>query len=218
MTDLYIRSNTNTLLASGNNGRREVEGTRDGALFTAGETLKWALQGRLFVANFGTVTTPLTFLVTAANRPDAVLRVPSGTTIIPLVWETVLEAAAGTATELDIRIANNDIGSSTSSAASVGPINLRNDAPVVSAVTARQLYTADATTEVTPVSIHRVTWPLAQASGLKEYTDYWRPAVGTGGILIGPASLEAFLAATTTQATGYMQVIWAELPSSYVTG
>ena len=220
MTDLdYVKlvgkANTNTLLPAGNAVDRAIEVTRDGSLFVADYKLKLALQGRVFVVNAGTVTTPLTFLVTAANRPDVVLRVPSGTTVMPLVVETVLEAAAGTATELDVRMASNDIGSGTSSAASVGPLNLRSDGPVTSAVTARQLYTADATAETTPISLHRKTWPLAQATGLEPYVDYWMPDVPP--ILVGPASLAIYIAATTTQATGFVQILFAEVPSSWVT-
>ena len=46
----------------------QARGTRDGALFTASWYEAHALEGRIFGANMGSVTTPLTFLVTAANR------------------------------------------------------------------------------------------------------------------------------------------------------
>ena len=217
MSDLYIPfANTNSMVNAGNAGRRAVEGTRDGAIFTADYKMKLALMGRILVVNAGTITTPLTWLITGANRPDVVLRVPTGTTIIPFTVEMVLEAAAGTATELDIRMAQNDIGIGTSSAASIGPIGMRSDVPFTSAVVARQLYTGDATAETNPVSLHRQTWPLAQASGLMPYSDYWNPTAPP--ILVGPASLEVFLAATTTQATGYCQIIFGEVPSAWVTG
>lgn len=214
MTVPTLSANTSSLLIAGNAAERAREGTRDGAAFMADLKMKLGLQGRLFVVNAGSVTTPLTFLVTAANRPDVVLRVPTGTTILPFVVETVLEAAAGTATEIDVRMAQNDIGNGTSSAASVGPVNLRTDAPLTSLVIARQLYTADATAETNPVSVHRQTFPLAQASGLVPYSDYWVPTCVP--LLIGPASLEVFIAATTTQATGFVQIIFGEVPSTWV--
>ena len=56
---------------------------------------QYAKEGRVFVANMGSVTTPITFLVTAANRPDAWIRVPSGTTIIPISVHVTLEARLG---------------------------------------------------------------------------------------------------------------------------
>ena len=214
---LFGSANTNTFLPGPNASRRALEITRDGALFTAGFTLKAALMGRVFHVNVGTVTTPVTFLTTAANRPVWVIRVPSGTSILPVKIEHVLEAAAGTATELDIRIAQNDIGNGTSSAADVGPINARTDAPYTSLCTARKLYTGDATAETNPVSVHRQTWPLAQATGLIPYADYWKPEPGEA-IVVGPGSLEALLAATTTQATGYVQITYVEVPSTWVTG
>ena len=78
---LILNTNTNSEMLAAQAGEHRWEGTRDGAAFVASYWHKKALQGRLWVANFGTVTTPLTFLVTADKRPDAVLRVPSGTTI-----------------------------------------------------------------------------------------------------------------------------------------
>lgn len=197
-----------------NGVERAIRGTRDGAMFTAEWYQSLVMEGRVWVANMGTVTTPLTFLTTAANRPDAWLRVPSGVAIIPLTVEVILESAAGTATEIDIRAAFNDIGNGTSSAASVGPVNYspNNGSGLTSSVTARQLATGDTTAETTPISLHRRCFPLAQASGLVPYEDFWRPAPAP--ILIGPATLEVFIAATTTQATGFVQMIWAELPAT----
>ena len=49
----------------------QVTSTRDGAMFVNSWYEKQALRGRVVAANMGSITTPLTFLVTAANRPDA---------------------------------------------------------------------------------------------------------------------------------------------------
>ena len=218
MADPFVISSTTlTPLRVANGVTQNARGTRDGALFTADWKQALVMEGRVWVANMGSVTTPLTFLVTAANRPDAWLRMPSATAVIPLRVEAVLEAAAGTVTELDLRMAYNDIGNGTSSAATVGPVNYspNNAGALTSAVIPRQLATADTTAETTPISIHRVTFPLAQATGLVPYVDLFEPIVCP--ILIGPATLELFIAATTTQATGFVQMIWAELPSTMFT-
>lgn len=193
-------------------GTKALRGLRDGTISMADLLQVLIMEGRGYVATMGSVTTPLTFLVTAANRPDAWLRVPSGTAIIPLAVETVLESAAGTATEIDVRLAQNDIGNGTSSAATAGPFNLRSDAPRSSLVTPRQLATGDTTAETNPVTLHRRCFPLAQASGLGPYEDFWLPTPGP--ILIGPATLEVYVAATTTQATGFVTFCWVELPST----
>ena len=195
-------------------GTKAMRGLRDGSLSMADFLEVMIMEGRGYVANMGSVTTPLTFLATAANRPDAWLRVPSGTAILPLAVETILESAAGTATEIDIRMAQNDIGNGTSSAATVGPLPLRSDAPRTSNVTPRQLATGDTTAETNPVSLHRRCFPLAQATGLVPYEDFWTPR--PMAILVGPATLEVFIAGTTNQATGFVLFRWLELPSTAI--
>src|SRR5581483_8496832 len=112
-----------------------------------------AMAGKVFSANFGSVATPLTFKAQAANRPDAWIRVPSGTIIIPLKEDIVFETMAGTVTTVDVREAQNDIGNGTSAAATVPPQSLRTDAPSASLCTARQLATADTTAETNPISL-----------------------------------------------------------------
>lgn len=191
--------------------------TRDGANFAANWMEALAQEGRIVGANMGTVTTPLTFLATAANRPDAWIRVPSGTTILPLLAVVVIEAAAGTVTEIDVRIASNDIGNGTSTAASVGPQGLRTDLPFVSGCTARQLATADTTAETTPLSIYRRTFARADEAGIAHRgIEVTRELMGFP-VLVGAATWELFIAATTTQATGFVVMTWAEVPSTSVT-
>lgn len=193
-----------------------ARGTRDGVLFTAGYFESLAMQGRIFSANMGTVTTPLTFLVTAANRPDAWIRVPSGTAILPIKLNVVLESAAGTVTEIDVRIAQNDIGNGTSSAADVLARSHRTDAPISSLCTARQLATGDTTAETNPLSIYRRTYARADEAGI-DYRgiEVTRELMGYP-VLVGAATWEVFIAATSTQATGYVVMTWAELPSGDV--
>ncbi len=215
MTNLVISANTSVLAPAQNAGIRAVEGTRDGAIFVADYKMKMGLQGRIFVANTGSVTTPATFLVTAANRPDFVLRVPLGTTCVPFLLNIAIETTTGTVNECDLRICKNDIGNgATSAAADVGPISCRTDAPVVSNVIPRQLYAADATAETSPISIYRRTFPLANATALIDYTIYWEPTYAP--MLVGPASFEVFLAGTGAQSTGYLVCNWMEWPSTHI--
>ena len=189
----------------------QARGTRDGALFVADWYEAHALEGRIFSATFGAVTTPLTFLITLANRPDMWIRCPDGTMILPLVETVTLEAFAGTDTEIDIRDAQNDIGNGTSSAATVGPLNNRTDAPIASVCTARQLATGDTTAETNPKSLWRGTINTASAAGndnaaMKTLT---RAMMGYP-VGVGPYTWETFVAATTTQADGYGIKHWVE--------
>src|SRR3972149_616041 len=156
-----------SLSQNSDGGKIEPQGLRTGDLSIVEFIQRCVLGGRGFVANFGCVTTPLTFLVSAANRPDAWLRVPAATSIIPLMVNVALEAYAGTATEIDLRMAANDIGNGTSSAASVGPLSMSpgDDNGVATNVVARQLATGDTTTETTPISLYRRTYASVGAAG-----------------------------------------------------
>ena len=143
---------------------------------------------------------------------------PSGTTILPLNVVVALEAFAGTVTEFDIRQTWNDIGNGTSTAASVGPQSLRGDTLFTSACVARQLATADTTAETNPISLWRDSVPTASAAGndLAGRKTITRDMLGYP-VLIGPASLEVFIAATTTQATGFVIFTWIEVPTTLIT-
>lgn len=221
MSDLYgIAAQTTSRVSVAEGGNARLRALRDASLITANWYESMALAGRIVGANFGTVTTPLTFLVTAANRPDAWVRVPDGTAILPLSCNIVLETSAGTATEIDIRTAQNDIGNGTSTAASVGPQSLRGDSLFTSGCTARQLATADTTAETSPISVYRKTFgPISDTTtpgGLDRSVMITREMMGYP-VLIGAATWEAFIAATTTQATGFVIMTWLELPESFVT-
>lgn len=187
-------------------------GTRDGAPSVIDWATARSMEGRVFGANMGSLTTPLTFLVYGANRPDAWLRVPDATAIIPLYVNVALEDAAGTDTEIFIIVAANDIGNGTSTAATAGPVSWRTDAPVTSAVTARHLATADTTAATTPIEVFRTTYGSAEGTGNDARNVLWAPRVPP--VLMGPASLIVYVAATTTQATGFVQFAWVEVPEN----
>ncbi len=196
----------------------QARGLRDGSLIFSEWYESLALAGRSVAANMGSVTTPLTFLVTAANRPDGWIRVPSGTSILPLGLTVALEAFAGTVTETDVRVCQNDIGNGTSSAATVGPQSLRGDSLFTSGCTARQLATGDTTAETSPISVWRDSVPTASAAGndIAGRKDITRAMMGYP-ILIGPATWEVYIAATTTQATGFLVFKWLEVPTTLIT-
>ena len=214
MPELYVDGSVTPGRLTRDHSWIGARGLRDGSLVGAELYEALSQEGRVFTANMGSVTTPLTFLATAANRPDAWIRVPSGTTILPIKLDVALESMAGTATEIDVRIAANDIGNGTSSAADVGPRSNRTDAPITSGCTARQLATADTTAETTPLSVYRKTYILANAAGEDaKGTSITRAMMGYP-VLVGAASWEVFIAATTTQATGFVVMTWAEVPST----
>lgn len=213
MSDVRVYAAVTPPRQTSDNHQMNQRGLRDGSAVIANQIEALAQEGRVFVANMGTVTTPITFLATAANRPDTWIRVPSGTAIIPISCVVAFEAAAGTDTEIDVRIANNDIGNGTSSAADIGPLSTRNDGPVTSGCTARQLATGDTTAETAPRSIYRREFSVAEGTSSDFYVEVERQLMGYP-ILIGPATWEVYIAATTTQAVGFVVMTWAEVPST----
>lgn len=216
MSDFRVMGTATPLRATSDNQWLAARGLRGGELVDASIYEALAMEGRVFTANMGSVTTPLTFLITAANRPDAWIRVPSGTTILPLNCYVALESMAGTATEIDVRVAQNDIGNGTSSAATVGPLSNRTDAAITSNCTARQLATGDTTAETNPFSLYRRSYIRADDAGSDfKGIEIDRAKMGYP-VLVGGASWEVFVAATTTQATGFVVMQWAELPSTFL--
>lgn len=198
--------------------------TRDGSVFTANWFQAFALEGRVFSASAGSLATP----VSAANaavtslRPMAVLRVPAATTIIPISVRVVPRAIAGTVNDFIIAYCQNDVGSATSTAMTAGPVSFRTDAPLPSAVVARQLYTADCTAPTNPIELVHRADPYAQsadAAGVSLGIEVAFPDTPETAlpVLVGPASLLVYVGATTTGPTFYASFVWAEVPSSAVT-
>lgn len=219
MATLQISPQVAPTARTSDGGYAVAQGLRDGSISVVDFKQRMAIAGRVFTANMGSVTTPLTFLASAANRPDAWIRVPAGVAILPVFVGVVLETSLGTATEIDIRVAQNDIGNGTSTAATVGPTSQRTDSAAGASICfARQLATVDVTAETNPLSIFRRTYgpvsdgttPGGQWRGI-EYLVEPMP------LLIGAASLEVYIAATTTQATGFVIVSWIETPSNWWT-
>lgn len=197
-----------------------VRAWRDGTLSFAQFADSMAAAGRVFTANFGTVATQLTFLTQAANRPDAFVRVPTGTVIMPLKCDIAFGAMAGTVTTIDMRICANDIGNGTSSAASVGPVNMRTDNPgagggAAGLCTVRQLATADTTAETTPISIFKHVYTQADGASVGDLNRHITRDLMGSPVVIGAGTWETFIWATSTQATGYAIKTWIEMPSTW---
>ncbi|MEA2638937.1 MAG: hypothetical protein QOF51_331 [Chloroflexota bacterium] len=197
-------------------GPLQIRVDRYGDVFTADWLQAAIAQGKGFAAGAGKQSTHVTFLTYAVNTPDLWVRVPSGITIIPFYGFAALDANTGTAINVVVRTAANDIGNGTSSAADLGPVNLRADVAAAgsaaSQCVARQLATVATTAEVAPMELDRVNFAVAQGASSDGYNYRWQPAIRP--LLVGPATLELFVSATTAQSAGYCGFSWIELPST----
>ena len=111
---------------------------RDGTMTQAGWFQALALEGRVFVANIGSVTTPITFGATATidiTKPAAWITVPSSVAILPIYIAAYMEVY-GTSAQFEINAVIGTGGSRTSGGTAVTPANYRADNPIASACSA----------------------------------------------------------------------------------
>lgn len=217
---------TDTILIQGQAGRRALSGSNAPGWARLGPGSELvnlpfhvvtAMEGRVFVANIGSETTPLNFAKTAfdEDQPQFVLRVPASVVVIPLSIAVYLETSAGTINELIFGTAQNDIGNGTSSAGTIGPISLHSDGDRASQCTVRQLYTGNSSALTNKIEFFRSGYPFADATTdpVKRFSwDYLRDA-GLP-VLKGDASLIGWIAGATTAPTGYATLTWAEFDAA----
>lgn len=128
-----------------------VKTDRQGNLSVSDRVRMAAMAGKLFVANFGSITTPLSTPATTvieAKRPQAWLRIPTGKVVYIVRHTIVVEANGGTTQgEIALATSSNDVGDGTATDATqlknANPSRL-GDTP---GTTGRQLSTNDCDAE-----------------------------------------------------------------------
>ena len=229
MSDLRVKTGTSSVaLGDGDGTPVDVRGTRDGAMFTAPWLTALALEGRCFAINTGAGSTPDTFTTDyTATKPDAYIAVPPGTTIIPVFIEVFHEDtdAAGVVDLMAVLSSTRD----TSAGATAETIyNMRTDAPVKSNCTAGSAVT----TGTSPLSGNYVEFwrgsagmvedafngSTAQTSELNCRTTWDIRRALVPPVIVGSGSLSVFASNDTgaTAVTGWITVIWAEIPSNSI--
>jgi hypothetical protein len=89
-------------------------GLKDGALVTVRWDIAQGLDGRVFVANGGSATTPITWAgAYDADAPDIAIDVPAGTTILPLSIQAHLESAGAALSEFICLASPTSVGTVT---------------------------------------------------------------------------------------------------------
>lgn len=215
-TDYKVVTTSSRLLDSGVSAS-EITVNKRGELVRG---WPWHLQlvqeGKVYTCGAGTVSTEITFTSTTVvdiTLPDFLIRVPSGTTIIPLYMHVYYQATGGTVTEGVALYSTTDPGNGTSSAADRTPVNMKSRGGS-SACTTRQLVT------VTPTFVNATEfWRWGEpadldgtVTGESGFTwDYQRN--GNVPVIIGPATLH-LASGTATSSTGFITVVYAEFTTS----
>lgn len=199
--------------------------TRDGALFTSDWFLAQALAGNVFALNSGKLTTPDTFNATVADgEPDLLINVPTGRTVIP-VYISVGFEDTGTALAVDtFAVISDQYDNAVTATAETSNIkNMRTDEPKKSLCSAYSVVTGGGATLETGNYIE--FWrPYAglQEDAYNSSTTWKNPFVGGAywsikntvvpPIVKGQGALAVFAGAQA--GTGFITVIWVELPST----
>lgn len=200
---------------------RNIDVTRDGALFSTDWLYKLAFQGRIFIATDAdandTVTGQTSF---ADTTPTFSLEVPSGVAAILLrVSLGQVGAVAGGAVTVNMAISSGALSRASGGTAET-VYCARTDAPAGSAQCT--LYSGPtATTALLTKNLYSTNLigpDVSSAEGaLNEVL--WTPArYGHPVILMGPAALGVFTWAATTGPTWAWSFVWAEVPSTDIVG
>jgi hypothetical protein len=204
-----------------------VRTDRTGAVIVQDDVMALAKEGRIFCANGGTVTSPLTF--GAGNidttEPDFFLSTPSGTTATILEIRVKIEAYGSNAIfELMAASGTGGVaGTDTDLVAGTTINSLRSDYPVAVQSSAGVASAADATYMTANVAefwrdglMKAVTTATADDdSPMPPQTFVWSYKNNPPVVLVGAAQLMVFAAGQAT--TGFITVLFAEEPSNSIT-
>ena len=212
MSDLRAFIKNRSVGRGGNGTLAGVRMTPEGALYTADAALSAGLEGRAYGCHWGTVTTPVATAATTAivaASPQAWLRIPDGTLVLPLNLEIVVEATGITTQgEISVAISQNDVGNGTSTAGTSGPLPLNTAAISTSNLTQRQLATASVTAETNLLELKRFSFAASAVNQQFSLTE----EDFRGVVLSGPASLLVYIGGNAV--SFYAQAQWLEFVES----
>lgn len=203
--------------------------TREGMAVTMPAFMAWAQEGRVFVGNAGSATAPITFGAGSIDttEPDFDLLLPAGSAVmvVPLEIEVQMETFGTTAIFEGMAAYGLGGAQSSTGATAVTPKCLRTDAPaggsvctVYSNVDAGATYMTQGVAEFMRFGTELIATVQAgdDDSNRLGNTHRWSAmANGFAPILVASglaARLNVFAAAQA--GTGFIRVVWAELPIS----
>ncbi len=195
--------------------------TRDGALFVAPWVQALVLEGKVFGANAGSVTTGIAGHATIdADQPEMAIRAASDTLVLmPLDLGAYLETGATTLGihELMWAVSNIDVGAGTSTAGTA--FNLNMSASASASASVRVAYTGNGTDPLTAgnfLELGRQSGLIdadAATSGLQLLPLRWSALSGPAPIVARTGSIVGY-AGGLASAMAYLTAIWAEFSQS----
>jgi hypothetical protein len=196
-----------------------LKSNRQGGLIVADQLQQWAIEGKTYHAQQGDAGTKLDFAETAydEDQPQFALRIPTGTVVIPLSLVYTFQDMAGTDNQVIWSTTTNDIGSGTSTAATIS--NMRPDVTKASTCTARSLYTANATAATGLFEFARFLDAFADAATGPHPRFEWNIRTAAAiPVLKGPATLQSHVFATGDGPEGFGEFVWAEFDAAALVG
>ena len=226
MSDLRIKRQVSSVTRLTDDDQwMNLRGTRDGAMISADWLTAMALEGRCFGCNTGVDTSPDTFTAAYdATKPDILVTVPSGTTIIPVHVQVNFEDT-GTAAVVDVCAVASSVYDAAYTGTALTIYNMRMDAPHSSNCTAAAVISAGGTTPLTG-----------------NYVEFWHGAAGIAEdafngnatptnelitrtawnvkdslvppVIVGEGSLNIW--ASAQAGLGFITAMWVEVPSTSI--
>ena len=202
---------------------RPARSNRRGELVVANNYQQFVQDGRVFCVNVGTGTAPATFVgAYVATTPDVYIYVPLGTTIIPLFIQVSYEAV-GTESTMEIVATASVTGDSSAGGTGLTIYPMRLDNPRSSACTATVLGTVTSPNSGTFFDFWRRMRPLTDTvatteNDRHELTFEWSALTSVAPHIVGTTAGTGgsclALWAASQAGTGFIKVIWAEIPST----
>ncbi len=200
---------------------------RDGSQITADWFLALALEGRIFVANYGQAITAITCKTGwTPAQPDVNLDIPNGTSVIPLAFHLACFAMAGTVNHFFLQgCTGNVVGNGTSTVADSLVSVFQGQGPFNTACTARKAYSGSGTAPGTggnnnPGTVNEFfsfEQTAASAAGSANFYD-WSNNFVLPSILTGPASISGYGVSTSTAMQVKAILTYLEFPSDLLAG
>ena len=206
--------------------QKQLRVLRDGSLVSVDWMQALVMEGRVFGVNVGTGTGPTTFNAAyAVAEQDLYLYVPANTVIIPLLMSVAFEDT-GTAIVMDVVAGYSLNGDSAVTGTALTIYNYKTGDSRDSGCTATSVITAAGTTHLGGDDFLEIWRPYAGfAEDAFNGSTAWvnqavhgarwsakqevAPIIGSVGTA-GALSLYA----SATASTGFITLIWAELPAS----